>query len=82
MAADEGRQSRRHRRRPLECIPGVIRRRVWCPACRARVACPSKARLQWQSVGGNAWAGFVAGLSRRIPTRDVMDHHRQGCLAA
>lgn len=28
-------------------------------------------RLHWRSVGGDAWTGFVADLSRRIPTRDV-----------
>lgn len=27
--------------------------------------------LHWQTVGGEAWTGFVADLSRRIPTRDV-----------
>lgn len=28
-------------------------------------------RLHWETVGGNAWAGFVDDLSRHIPTRDV-----------
>lgn len=28
-------------------------------------------RLHWRTVGGDAWAGFVTDLSRRIPTRDV-----------
>lgn len=28
-------------------------------------------RLHWHTVGGAAWTGFVADLSRRIPTRDV-----------
>lgn len=28
-------------------------------------------RLHWQAVGGDAWTGFVADLSWRIPTRDI-----------